>query len=156
MTVRVIALGNRMAGDDGAALVVAERLAGEPDVDLRLAGRPGTGLLDLLDPAVPTLVLDVVRRGAAPGALVELRLDELVRASVEGQSLSSHDLGVADAFRLAEALDRELPDGLFLGMGGETFDPGTELTPHVARRLPDYEIAARAAISALRSRIELR
>lgn len=150
MTVRVIALGNRMACDDGAALVVAERLADEPGVDLRIAGRPGTGLLDLLDPAVPTLLLDVVRHGAAPGVLVELRLAELVRASVEGQSLSSHDLGVAEAFRLAEALGRELPSGLFLGMGGEVFEPGDALSHHVARRLPDYEIAARAAIAALR------
>jgi len=150
VTVCVIALGNRMASDDGAALRVAERLADEPDVDLRLAGRPGAGLLDLLDASVPTLLLDVVRHGAAPGVLVELRLSELVTATIEGQSLSSHDLGVAEAFRLAEALGRELPAGLFLGMGGGAFGPGDSLSHHVERRLPDYEIAARAAIAALR------
>jgi len=147
--VRVIALGSEMARDDGAALAAAARLTPDPHVDVVLAGRPGAGLLDLLEPDVPTLVLDVVRQGATPGGVLRLRLEELATATLDGKPISSHGLGVAQAFRLAEALDRPLPRGLFLGIGGQSFEPGDEPTPEVARGVGDLVTAAERAIAEL-------
>jgi hydrogenase maturation protease len=149
-TIRVIALGHELASDDGAALVAARRLADDPGVELVLAGRPGAGLLDLLDPSVPTLLLDVVRLGAAAGAVVELRLEDLPSATMDAKPLSSHGLGAAEAFRLGGALGRVLPVGIFLGIGGRRFEPGAELDPEVEQGIDDLVTAARAAIAALR------
>lgn len=148
--VRVIALGHELASDDGAALVAARRLSDEPGVELVLAGRPGAGLLDLLDPSVPTLLLDVVRLGAAAGAVVEVRLEDLPDASVDAKPLSSHGLGAAEALRLAGALGRALPPGIFLGIGGRRFEPGAVIDPEVEAGIDDLVTAARAAIAALR------
>lgn len=148
--IRVIGLGNEMARDDGAGLRAARLLEGEEDVEVVLAGRPGAGLLELLDPARPTLLLDVVRAGASPGAVVELPLLELGGATLGGEPLSSHGLGVAEALKLAEALGRELPRGVFLGIGGARFDPGDALSLEVEARLGDLVTAARAAIEDMR------
>lgn len=147
MTVRVIALGSPMNRDDGAAMRAARALEGEAEVVL--AGRPGPGLLDLLAPTTPTLLLDVVRRGLDPGSLIELDLAELASASVDDGAVSSHGLGPAQAFRLAEALGRELPPGCFLGIGGARFDPGDGLSPEVEAGLDALIEAARGAIAKL-------
>jgi hydrogenase maturation protease len=147
--VRVIALGSEMARDDGAALLAAERLTGRPGVEVVAVGRPGPGLLDLLDPTLPTLLMDVVRRGAEPGALVELRLHDLTSAAIGGEVLSSHDMGVAEALRLAGALGRSLPDGRFLGIGGRDFAPGDEPSAKVSAGIDDLVAAAERIIAEL-------
>ncbi|MEZ4340248.1 MAG: hydrogenase maturation protease [Sandaracinaceae bacterium] len=147
--VRVIALGSLMGRDDGAALVAARALEGDPSAEVILAGRPGPGLLDLLVPDRPAVVLDVIRRGAAPGRIVELDLAGLSDAAVMGDTLSSHGLGVASALRLGAALGRALPVGRFVGIGGVRFDPGDALTPDVAAGVEAMVAAARRAIAAL-------
>ena len=146
MTVRVIALGSLMSRDDGAALIAARALEQDAAVELIAAGRPGPGLLDLLLPERPTVLMDVVRRGAVPGRVLELELDVLAGAGIAGDGLSSHGLGVADAFRLAVALDRVIPPGRFVGIGGLRFDPGDELSPDVRAGIGSLVSAARAAV----------
>lgn len=143
--VRVIALGSALHRDDGVALVAAKALD-DSGLDVRLAGRPGPGLLDMLDPSVPTLVLDAVR-GVEPGTLVELTLDEVAREAAV--RTSSHGLGVAEALQLGFALGRALPRGRFIGLGGARFDPGEGLSPAVAARADVYVDAIRAAASSL-------
>ena len=147
--VRVIALGNPMASDDGAAMEAARRLPPRDGVEVVLAGRPGPGLLDLLDPSVPTVVLDVVRLGVPVGSVVELPLSEVSTASVDGKPLSSHGLGVPQALAMAEALGRVLPPGLFVGLGARVFEPGTELSREVGLAVDDLIAAAQGAIEAL-------
>ncbi|MCA9613921.1 MAG: hydrogenase maturation protease [Sandaracinus sp.] len=146
MKPRVIALGHRFAGDDGAALEVAERLRARGH-DVVSAGRPGAGLLELLD--APTVLLDVVRRGASPGVVIELPLETLADASVAERSVSSHDLGPSAALRLGAALGRPTPRGTFVGLGGERFDPSDELSPKVRAGLDAMERAALAALARL-------
>ncbi len=147
--VRVIALGSPMGSDDAAALRAAERL-GDRDVEVTLAGRPGAGLVDLFDASVPTVILDVVRRGADPGAIVEVPLRRLAGAAVPGDGVSSHGLGLGDALRLAAALGRPIPEGVLLGIGGASFAPGETLSPEVERGLDAFVQAARDAIGRLR------
>jgi hydrogenase maturation protease len=145
---RVIALGSAMNSDDAAALVAGDRLR-DRGLEIVAAGRPGAGLLELLEPSRPTLILDVVRRGAAPGAVVELPLAELAGAAVAGDGVSSHGLGPADALRLARALGRPLPPGVFLGIGGARFAPGSELSPEVAAGIEALVGAALRAVERL-------
>lgn len=144
MKARVVALGHRFAADDAAALQVGERLAAE-GAEVVLAGRPGVGLLDLLDR--PTVLLDVVRRGTRPGELVELPLRMLADASLRESSVSSHDLGLAATLELGAALGRPLPPGVFLGVGGARFEPSNTLSPEVERALDAFTRAAREALA---------
>jgi len=139
---RVVALGNRFASDDAAAMRVAERLRDE-GLEVVLAGRPGAGLLDLLDR--PCLLVDVVRYGVASGVLVEIPLERLAETAVAARSVSSHDLGPSSALRLGAALGRPAPRGVFLGLGGRAFGPGETLSPEVERALDAFTDAARAA-----------
>lgn len=148
--VRVIALGNELACDDGAALEAARRLSRRrPALDVVLAGRPGPGLLDLLDADVPTVLLDVVRVDRAAGHIVELALDRVAEASVDGRPVSSHALGVGETLRLAAALGRPLPRGIFIGIAGRRFGPGETRDPDVDACIDDLVDAAEGAVHAL-------
>ncbi len=146
--VRVIALGSPHGGDDELALTLARSLA-DDDVDLVLAGRPGAGLVDLLDVELPVLLLDVVRSGAAPGTIIELPLTELRERALPIEQISSHGFGPAEALRLATALGRELPCGRFLGIEGERFELGAAPSEAVHAQLPELERRARAALAEL-------
>lgn len=146
--IRVIALGSPHGGDDEVALTLAQALGGD-DIELVLAGRPGAGLLELLDTTSPVLLLDVVRSGAAAGAIVELSLAELRERTLAREQVSSHGFGPAEALRLAAALGRELPRGRFLGIEGASFELGAEPCPEVRANLPELERRARAVIHEL-------
>jgi len=149
--VTVIALGSRTLCDDEAALLAAEQLGellGE-GARIVLAGRPGPGLIDLLDPRVPTVVLDVVSAGVAAGEVLRIPLADLCGAAVAGHPLSSHGFGPAEAFALAQSLGRALPPGVFLGIEGHRLTPGTGLDPAVRDAIPDLVEATAAAVREL-------
>ena len=91
--VRVICLGNAHASDDGAALQLAGALAG---CEVRCAGRPGAGLLDLLEGGAPVVLVDATQSGAPPGTIHTLELAALEWwvppefIDGEGEDLSDH------------------------------------------------------------------
>lgn len=141
MPARVIVLGNRDAGDDGAALIAIDRAAqtGLPtSLEVIRAGRPGAGLLDLLNPAYTTLLLDVVRCGIAPGSLISLPLERLPEQVAATAQTSSHGFGPAEALALGRQLGRTLPRGNFLGIEGASFEPGTGLSPGVVKGMAEF------------------
>ncbi|MEZ4451290.1 MAG: hydrogenase maturation protease [Nannocystaceae bacterium] len=149
--VRVIALGSPHGGDDEAALRAAAALAAGSGgaFEVTIAGRPGVGLVDLLAGDAPVLLLDVVRSGARPGAVVDVSLTSLVDRSLPLDPVSSHGFGPAEALRLACALGRPTPRGRFVGVEGQRFEVGAPLSPEVEASLPEMIAAARQAISAL-------
>jgi len=144
--VRVLCLGNPHASDDGAAFAVADALA---DPSVVRAGRPGPGLLDLLEGDAPVVLVDATRTGAPAGTLHRLDLAALAGASVAQPNVSSHGFGPAEALQLGQALGRPTPRGRFVGLEGERFEPGSELSPAVQRALPAFVEAVREAIATL-------
>lgn len=153
MKVRVIALGSPHNGDDELALRAGERLRealGDEAIELKLAGRPGPGLVDLLSGDDPVLVLDVVRSGAAAGTVHRIELAGLPEAAAAQAQLSSHGFGPAEALKLARALDRPLPAGEFVGIEGARFEPGAAPSPAVVDHFEDFLAAARASVASLR------
>lgn len=146
---RAIALGNEMASDDGAAPAAVRPLADEGDMEVVIAGRPGTGLLDLLEPGRPAIVVDVVQNGEPPGTLVELPLERVAEAASELWPVSSHGLGPGQALRLGRALERPLPPGWFVGVTAAQLGPGTTLSPAVAAAVPALREAVRRRARAL-------
>lgn len=131
--IRVIALGNHDRGDDAFMLALAEQVcAADPRVELIVAGRPGLGLLELLDTPRPVLVLDVVVSGAEPGSLHERALAELPLRPLA--STSSHGQGPAEVLALALALGRVLPRGELLGIEAACFELGQPPSPALLAR----------------------
>jgi hydrogenase maturation protease len=149
MTVRVIALGQPLAGDDAAGLAIVERLGLEgvpPGVELFQAP-DAAGLISLLQTPDSVLLLDAVVGPGPPGELVELAETEIASAAVP--LLSTHGLGVAQAIALARILfGREAaPEIRLIGVRidvPQRWSPG--LSPAVASAV------ARAAREALRPR----
>ena len=165
--IRVVALGSELAGDDAAALVVARTLTPSEGVSMAtqgpsmdgvsmegvevvLAGRPGPSLLDHLEGAVVVLV-DVVRRGLAPGEVITIDLPTLAARGLSSGSMTSHDLGPIEALRLADALGRPTPRGLFVGVGGASFARGAGLGELVEAALPRLRAAILEAVVAARA-----
>ena len=103
MRARVIALGQAMAGDDGVALVILERLRerGVPEgVELLHAG-DDFALVPLLETPAPVVIVDAVLH-APHGRVLELTPEDLARHG--GRPLSTHGVGVCQAIELARVL----------------------------------------------------
>ncbi len=147
--VLVLACGERSRGDDAAALVAADRLlaaddghalgvdlqAGRPGVEIRLVGQLEPDDLAAVGPEVRVLVLDAVR-GIPPGAILHRSLADL--ASSGPGPRSSHMLPLRDVLGLVAVLRGGLPDGSFVGLGGESFELGAPLSPAVRQALPAF------------------
>jgi len=113
--IRIIGIGSPF-GDDAAGLEAARRLAAAPPpgTEVIAADRPGSDLIELIDGAEATILIDAVQSGATPGTLHDIDLRDLPAAGV--RLVSSHDLGVADAVQLAAALGKAPLRGRLLGI----------------------------------------
>jgi hydrogenase maturation protease len=143
---RVVVLGAPHTGDDAAALVAADGLP--PDLEVVRAGRPGAGLLDLLDDDAPTVLVDVVR-GEPPGRVVRCPLADLPDVVRTMAPVSSHGFGAGDALRLGRVLGLALPPGAFVGILGTRFEVGAELSPSVAAAIDAFRAAIVTAAEAM-------
>jgi hydrogenase maturation protease len=118
MSMRVIGLGSRLAGDDAVGLAIVERLDDEgvpPGVELLQA--PDTaGLISLLQTPHPVIIVDAVLGAGPPGELVELAETQI--GAVEARLVSTHGLDVAGAITLARILfgEEAAPDIGMLGV----------------------------------------
>lgn len=147
---KVIALGSAMRSDDAIMLALAERMfADDPRVELILAGRPGPGLVDLLDTDEPVLLLDVVVSARPPGTIHRFTLAELPDHARALTQLSSHGFGPAEALELARALGRSMPRGEFIGIEGARFDLGREPSPELAAQLAELTALIEERVAAL-------
>ena len=149
---KIIALGNEAAGDDGAALLavkqVQAKLPIEPELNIIFAGRPGPELLDLLDGEEAVILVDVVTGAGSPGQVITLALDELIDKVSVGRQVSSHGFGPAEVLQLGQALGRALPRGRFIGIEGERFAPGEVLSTAVQSGMDEFVGCVQAAIEA--------
>lgn len=139
----VFACGEPLRGDDGAArlavaslpprarLAATVHLIGQLELDVVVAVAPGT----------PMIVVDTVV-GVDPGRIVLLDLADLERRATEIRPRSTHQLPLYEVLGLAEALGHPVT-GVFLGVGGQSFEPGSPISPEVSRALP----ALRAAVA---------
>ncbi len=99
----VVALGQRVAGDDGAGLAVLDELRRRvlpQDVELRSLAE-ASSLVPLLETRRLVIVVDAVV-GPEPGAVLVLSPADLARGSA--MSVSSHGIGVGQAVELARTL----------------------------------------------------
>jgi hydrogenase maturation protease len=134
--IRVLACGAIDRGDDGVAVRAVRSLSDEAR---RGAAIDEVGYLspELLlgdDPARPRLVLDCVA-GLPAGEIIDLPLAALPELEARMRTTSTHALAPGAAVALAALLGAVRPTDRFLGIGGERFEPGDDLSPAVAAQL---------------------
>ncbi len=153
VAVRVIGCGNADAGDDAVGLMAVRALrpglAGMTGVEVAEAAT-GLQVLELLDGADAAVVVDAVRgpRGVRPGTAIRMDVDDEAALPPLSTTLSSHGVGLAEAFALATTLGR-LPRTVFLGLHVADVDPGGALSPRVAGTLPGLVRLIRSEVGRL-------
>lgn len=145
-TAVVIGVGNEYRRDDGIgpALIAALEDRWLPDVKLILSdGEPARLIDDWADVPLAIVVDAVLCEPSTPGEFYRTDVPLHDHAHHDGSALESHphtagshSLGIPDALRLAQAVDR-LPERLVVyAVEAADVGFGTELSPSVAAALP--------------------
>jgi len=135
----VLGIGNILLSDEGVGVRAVEALrAGyevPPGLSLIDGGTSAMELLDDLEGLDLLIVLDAVRAGNAPGALVHLSGDEVpvfFRAR-----LSPHQIGLAEVLATLDLLGRAPRATVVLGVEPASLATQLGLTEAVAARVPE-------------------
>jgi hydrogenase maturation protease len=151
----VVGLGNRYRRDDGVGLVVARLVSAESPDGVTVIEGVGDAyyLIDKWSESSSVYLVDCALSDLEPGFIHKFdALDEMIPAEMFG-SFSTHSFSLADAVRMARALDR-LPRRLTLfGIEGSDLSAGPGLTPAVesaARRVAGLILAELTDQTALR------
>ncbi|MBE2227162.1 MAG: hydrogenase maturation protease [Ignavibacteria bacterium] len=106
--IMVLALGNDIMGDDGAALAAAKLLRNEfgSEIDVFEVASAGFMLLDLMEGYDKVILIDTILSTHTPGLIRELTLEELTGR----QTGSPHYAGLPEIIGLAKELELNFPD----------------------------------------------
>jgi hydrogenase maturation protease len=130
---RIIGCGNHERGDDGAGLLVVERLRelGVESLGARTKTCSGeaTEVMDAWAADDEVILVDAVVTGASAGTIH--RWDNGIPLAGGSISASTHGFGVGEAIRLARALGRYPKSLRVYGIEGRQFELGTEISPEV-------------------------
>lgn len=135
MSILVLGIGSPFA-DDQAGWLVADKLKSVDQLQFKMKigelvieseNRPGLNLLDWLQRGYQKIYLvDMVKTNLAKtGNLYELQAKEIIGFS---GMLSSHNLGVSPSLALAEVLDYNISNIVFIGIEGERYQVGEEIS----------------------------
>lgn len=135
----VLGLGNTLQGDDGVGFRAAELLAQRDlpaGVKVEAIGMPGIGLVTKMKGWQQVYIIDAAEVNQEPGTWKRFEPED-VKLISNGDMLSLHDMDVAGALALAEALDI-LPEELVIyGVEPEEINWGNQLSASVQAALTD-------------------
>ena len=137
-------------GDDGLGVEVVETLrhmwAPDPDLVFLDGGTWGMRVLPYIESARRLLLLDVIRDGQDPGALIRLERDELPRHLK--QKLSPHQIDLSEVLALAELRGTFPEDAVALGIEPEVVELHDGLSETVKATVPELIEAVRDQLEA--------
>ena len=145
MRTLVLGLGNPLMGDDGIGLVALQQLRERrlpSGVELVDGGTWGMNLLHIIEGADTVILLDAIRAGGAPGAVIELEGDAVPRRLA--LKLSPHQIDLAEVLALAALRGTVPPRLLAIGLEPDVVEMSTALSPAVEAALP--ALLARVAL----------
>jgi len=136
--VLVLGLGNDILTDDAVGLhivhIVRERLAGQPDIEVKATTEMGLALLDEIVDRESLVLVDSVQTGKVPpGHIHEVGPEDLGKVF----TTSPHFLGVGETLSLAKMLGLAMPRHIRI-FAIEVTDPftlSTRLTPAVEQAI---------------------
>lgn len=107
MAARIIGIGRRTGGDDGAGPAVIDHLRTNsisPDIELYEIGEP-SALIPLLEDTTRVVIVDAAIHAGAPGTVHVIRPEDIDHNP--HFSLSTHGMSVGQAIALARVLAPE-------------------------------------------------
>jgi hydrogenase maturation protease len=134
----IVGVGNLLLKDEGVgvhAVRALERTQLPPGVDLCDGGVAGITLLDFFEKSSRVLLIDAAEMSLPPGTIRRFTPDE-VQQGPEAPRFSSHDVGLLEVLRLAEALGRSPEEVVIIGIQPKEIAWGEELSSEVAAALP--------------------
>jgi hydrogenase maturation protease len=146
--IRVIGVGNPLAGDDGVGIAVIEQLerAGLPaGVGIIDGGTGGLTLLTLMEGAVRVILVDALEMGREAGAVAGFTYAAgLFAAGPAGFSL--HQAGLGEVLALGAELG-DLPELFIVGIQPAVLELGQGLSAAVAAAVPVAAAAVRERVA---------
>ena len=146
----VLGLGNTLNTDEGlgvhSMLLLQNHLGGRTDVEFLDGGTLGLSLLQIVEESSHLLLLDAVNVGKPPGAVVEIRGEDIPLFT--GIKLSEHQLTFQEVLGLAHVRER-LPAQLHLvGVQPADLSVGMGLSGTVTRSIPELLRRAESVLQA--------
>lgn len=135
--VNLIALGNRLRGDDGIGPIVLSALAKKADnraFNFVEAGSDAFAVLEYLTGRQPNIVIDCANMGLAPGSIRAFKVNKKFIPAVDSM-ISLHGFSFAEIFSMAESLG-ELAPTTFIGVQPASVAFGQKLSPQVEQAIP--------------------
>ncbi len=134
----ILGLGNLVHSDDGAGVQAIAQLQSDPrvqpGVQLIDGGTLGLALLPHICSAQRLLVIDAIDAGEKPGTV--MRFEGTALKGLPGKA-SIHQLGFADLMIALELIGESPGEVVVFGVQPESTAWGADLTPAVARAMPN-------------------
>ncbi|MDO8926262.1 MAG: HyaD/HybD family hydrogenase maturation endopeptidase [Sideroxyarcus sp.] len=139
MRIVVLGVGNTLLSDEGIGVRAIEQLQQDydlpPEVVVIDGGTTGMEMLDDLSNADHIIIVDAVRSGRPPAAIIRLA-DEQVPVFFKTK-LSPHQIGLSDVLATL-AFIGEQPGGVtVIGVEPVSLETSMSLSPQVEARLPE-------------------
>ena len=147
----VVGLGNPLLRDEGIGIRLLHELEDRakefPRCEFLDLGTGGLELLHAMRGRRNAVLIDCAFMGAEPGDMKRFTPNEV--RSHKPAGTSAHQLDVLHLLDLLEALN-EAPDAVVIyGIEPRDIAPGTELSPQLECRLPEYAAALERELRAL-------
>lgn len=127
--VKIIALGNRLRGDDGIGPIVIEELKKKNlknEITLLDAGSDAFAVLEHLMEEDPAIIIDCARMGKQPGEFVSMSIDS-DKLRIAEKSISLHGFSLAEVIQLAQNTG-DIAQGRIIGIEPEAIEFNTGLS----------------------------
>ncbi len=135
----ILGVGNLLLSDEGVGLRVLERLAATyilpEEVQTLDGGTLGLDLLYYLEGVENLVIIDAVKMGKEPGALLRLEGDEV--PTFLSVKVSPHQIGIPDMLLAAKLKDLYPRHVVLWGVQPGVLDVSLDLSPPVAARVDE-------------------
>lgn len=151
--IRVIGIGNSMAGDDAIGPLIIQAIKANPldDVELIEAGMSGLGILDFMKEADAVILVDAVQSGNSQGTIHRLVIPDdlglLMQPAWNSGNTSTHGFGLGETLTLSHTLGTLPPTTLVYGIELGQTRIGTDVSSKVIK-------AIKGVVSAIEKDVE--
>jgi hydrogenase maturation protease len=128
-------------GDDAIGILIGEHLTSlidnkQPSIKVTILDRPTIALTNLLQPNIPTIIIDAMVSGAVLGEMREFTLDNAPHAF---SPRSSHAFGVLESLQLAKSLGKLPNECLLFGIEIQSdCKPTQMLSEGLKKKIPQF------------------
>ena len=138
-SIKVIAVGNDLYGDDGignAVLQVLEQIPDMKDIKLIDGATDALGLIDHFSETDHVIIVDAAQMGEKPGT-VKVFSKEEVKLKIKMDHLSVHGISLAETFDIAQMVD-SLPKNItIIGIEPKNIGISESLSDVVTQSIPE-------------------